>query len=167
GRVAGVQMQQNSGMPGSSNSVRVRGISSLSASTEPIYVIDGVIIEGGATNGDNTNTNALASINPADIVYIDVLKDASATAIYGSRASNGVIVITTKRGKAGYSTISYYGSMGMQQLPKKMDMLNLRQYAEHRNVLASYSMVNPNNNFIRPELLGEGTDWQDELFNDA
>ncbi|MFD1628863.1 SusC/RagA family TonB-linked outer membrane protein [Pseudopedobacter beijingensis] len=167
GRVAGVQMQQNSGMPGSSNTVRVRGINSLSASTEPIYVIDGVIIEGGASSGANTNTNALASINPTDIVSIDVLKDASATAIYGSRASNGVIVITTKRGKSGTSTISYYGSMGMQQLPKKMDMLNLRQYAEHRNVLASYSLINPNNNFINPELLGEGTDWQEELFNNA
>jgi TonB-linked SusC/RagA family outer membrane protein len=167
GRVAGVQMQQNSGMPGSSNTVRVRGISSLSASTEPIYVIDGVIIEGGASSGANTNTNALASINPADVVSIDVLKDASATAIYGSRASNGVIVITTKRGKSGQSTISYYGGIGMQQLPKKMDMLNLRQYAEHRNTLSSYNLVNPNNNFIRPELLGEGTDWQEELFNDA
>lgn len=167
GRVAGVQMQQNSGMPGSSNTVRVRGISSLSASTEPIYVIDGVIIEGGASSGSNTNTNALASINPADVVSIDVLKDASATAIYGSRASNGVIVITTKRGKSGQSTISYYGSMGLQQLPKKMDMLNLRQYAEHRNTLASFSLVNPNNNFIKPELLGDGTDWQEELFNNA
>jgi len=167
GRVAGVQMQQNSGMPGSSNTVRIRGISSLSASTEPIYVIDGVIIEGGASSGANTNTNALASINPADVVSIDVLKDASATAIYGSRASNGVIVITTRRGKSGQSVISYNGSVGLQQLPKKMDMLNLRQYAEHRNTLASYSLINPNSNFIRPELLGEGTDWQDELFNNA
>lgn len=167
GRVAGVQMQQNSGMPGSSNSVRIRGISSLSASTEPIYVIDGVIIDGGSADGSSTNTNALASINPADIVSIDVLKDASATAIYGSRASNGVIVITTKRGRAGHSTPSYHGYVGMQQIPTKMDVLNLRQYAEHRNTLARYNIANPNNNFIRPELLGDGTDWQNELFNNA
>ncbi|SEK77368.1 SusC/RagA family TonB-linked outer membrane protein [Parapedobacter koreensis] len=167
GRVAGVQFQQNSGMPGASNSVRIRGISSLSASTEPIYVIDGVIIEGGAAGGDNTNTNALASINPMDIVSVDVLKDASATAIYGSRASNGVIVITTRRGKAGFSTLSYHGYTGMQQIPKKMDVLNLRQYAAHRNTLADYNISTPNNNFIRPDLLGEGTDWQSELFNNA
>lgn len=167
GRVAGVQMQQNSGMPGSSNSVRIRGISSLSGSTEPIYVIDGVIIDGGSVDGSSTNTNALASINPADIVSIDVLKDASATAIYGSRASNGVIVITTKRGRAGHSTMSYHGYVGLQQIPTKMDMLNLRQYAEHRNTLAQYNIANANNNFIRPELLGDGTDWQGELFNNA
>lgn len=167
GRVAGVQLQQNSGMPGASNSVRVRGISSLSAATDPIYVIDGVIIEGGASSGDNTNTNALAAINPMDIVSIDVLKDASATAIYGSRASNGVIVITTRRGRAGYSTLSYHGYTGMQQIPKKMDVLDLRQYAEHRNTLASYNISSPNNNFIRPDLLGQGTDWQSELFNTA
>jgi len=166
GRVAGVQLQQNSGMPGASNSVRIRGISSLSASTEPIYVIDGVVIEGGSTDG-STNTNALASINPADIVSVDVLKDASATAIYGSRASNGVIVITTRRGKAGSSTLSYHGYTGMQQIPKKMDVLNLRQYAEHRNTLADANISTPNNSFIRPDLLGEGTDWQDELFNNA
>lgn len=167
GRVAGVQVQQNSGMPGSSNSVRVRGISSLSASTDPIYVIDGVIIEGGSSSEGNINTNALASINTEDIVSIDVLKDASATAIYGSRASNGVIVITTKRGREGEMKIDYHGYVGMQQLPKRMDLLNLREYAAHRNVLADNGIVNRNGNFINPQLLGEGTDWQKELFNNA
>lgn len=167
GRVAGVQFQQNSGMPGASNSLRIRGISSLSAATDPIYVIDGVIIDGGSADAGNTNTNALASINPMDIVSIDVLKDASATAIYGSRASNGVIVITTKRGQAGQATVSYHGLGGMQQIPKRMDLLDLPQYAEHRNLLATLNMANPNNNFVRPDLLGPGTDWQRELFNNA
>jgi TonB-linked SusC/RagA family outer membrane protein len=167
GRAAGVQVQQNSGMPGASTSIRIRGISSLSASNEPIYVIDGVIIDGGATSSTNTNTNALANINPADIVSMDILKDASATAIYGSRASNGVIMITTKRGQKGEATISYNGYMGWQQMPKKLDVLNLREYAANRNTLADLSLVNPSNNFLRPELLGEGTDWQDELFNTA
>ena len=167
GRAAGVQVQQNSGMPGASTSVRIRGVNSLSASTEPIYVIDGVIIEGGATSTNNTNTNALASINPADIVSMDILKDASATAIYGARASNGVIIITTRRGQKGEATVNYNGYVGWQQIPTKLDVLNLQQYAAHRNTLADLGLINYNNNFVRPDLLGEGTDWQGELFNTA
>ncbi|MDR0824451.1 MAG: TonB-dependent receptor [Prevotella sp.] len=167
GRAAGVQVQQNSGMPGSSTSVRIRGINSLSSSNEPIYVIDGVVIDGGATDQNSTNTNALANINPADIVSMDILKDASATAIYGSRAANGVIMITTKRGKKGEAAISYNGYVGWQMIPKKLDVLNLREYAAHRNVLADYGIATRNNNFVRPDLLGEGTDWQDELFTTA
>lgn len=167
GRAAGVQVQQNSGMPGASTSIRIRGISSLSASTEPIYVIDGVIIDGGSTSSNNTNTNALASINPGDIVSMEVLKDASATAIYGSRASNGVIIITTKRGVKGGATINYNGYMGWQQMPKKLAVLNLQEYAIHRNTLADLNISMANNNFVRPDLLGKGTDWQDELFNNA
>lgn len=88
GRAAGVQVQANSGMPGASSSIRIRGINSLNASNEPIFVIDGVIIDGSTGSGSD---NALASINPSDIVSMDVLKDASATAIYGARAANGVI----------------------------------------------------------------------------
>src|SRR5690606_38243244 len=95
GRAAGVQIQQNSGAPGSSSSIRIRGISSLNGSNEPIFVIDGVIIDGAT---GSSNSNPLSSINPSDILSMDVLKDASATAIYGSRAANGVIIITTKRG---------------------------------------------------------------------
>ncbi|MCE5330666.1 MAG: TonB-dependent receptor [Bacteroidales bacterium] len=167
GRAAGVQVQQNSGMPGASTSIRIRGINSLSASSEPIYVIDGVIIEGGATSSGNTNTNALASINPADIVSMDILKDASATAIYGSRGSNGVIIITTKRGQKGEATINYNGYVGWQQIPTKLDVLDLQQYATHRNNLADLGLISYNNNFVRPDLLGKGTDWQDELFNTA
>jgi len=167
GHVAGVDIQQNSGMPGASTSIRVRGINSLSSSNEPIYVIDGIIIDGGGT--DNTgNTNALANINPADIVSIDILKDASATAIYGSRGANGVIIITTKRGQKGESNVSYNGYVGWQTIPKKLDLLNLQQYAIQRNVLADNGIIaTHNNSFVRPDLLGQGTDWQDELFKTA
>ncbi|MDR2813220.1 MAG: TonB-dependent receptor [Prevotellaceae bacterium] len=168
GHAAGVQVMQNSGMPGASTSVRIRGVSSLSASNEPIYVIDGVIIDGGGMNGaSSTNTNALASINPADIVSMDILKDASATAIYGSRASNGVIIITTKRGQKGDATISYNGYTGWQEMPKKLDMLNLREYAANRQTLADLGLLTLSNSFARPDLLGDGTDWQEELFNRA
>jgi TonB-linked SusC/RagA family outer membrane protein len=167
GRAAGVQVQQNSGMPGASTSIRIRGINSLNSSNEPIYVIDGVIIDGGGTSQNSTNTSALANINPADIVSMDILKDASATAIYGARAANGVIIITTKRGQSGDAQVSYNGFVGAQMIPKRLELLNLRQYAEHRNVLAANGMVNQNNSFVRPDLLGAGTDWQKELFTTA
>ncbi|MDR0866812.1 MAG: TonB-dependent receptor [Candidatus Symbiothrix sp.] len=165
GRAAGVQVQQNSGAPGASTSIRIRGINSLNASTEPIFVIDGVIIQRSLNAG--AETNPLATINPADIVSMDILKDASATAIYGAQASNGVIIINTKRGKKGEAIVTYNGYVGWQQLPKHLDVLNLQQYAEIRTVKAEYGQVRPNNNFVRPDLLGKGTDWQNELFNTA
>ena len=93
GRAAGVQIQANTGTPGGSSTIRIRGTNSLNASSQPIFVIDGVIID--SDGGDNGNSNPLAGINPSDILTMDILKDASATAIYGSRASNGVIMITT------------------------------------------------------------------------
>jgi len=164
GRAAGVQVQQNSGAPGSSSSIRIRGISSLNLSNEPIFVIDGIIIDG--STGSETE-NALASINPSDIVSLDVLKDASATAIYGSRASNGVIIITTKRGQEGQASITYDGYTGWQEMPKKLDLLNLQEYAIHKNKRTELGIVMPDDHFVRPELLGEGTDWQEELFTRA
>lgn len=164
GRAAGVQVQQNSGMPGGSSSIRIRGINSLNSSNEPIYVIDGVIIDG-STN--STSSNAISSINPSDIVSMDVLKDASATAIYGSRAANGVIMITTKRGKSGEAKISYNGYTGWQEMPKMLDMLNLQEYAYHKNARTTAGIVMGDSYFVRPELLGEGTDWQTEMFKQA
>lgn len=165
GRAAGVQIQANSGTPGASTSIRIRGINSLNATNQPIFVIDGVVIDSAT---DDESSNPLSSINPSDIVSMDVLKDASATAIYGSRASNGVIMITTKRGKSGEATVTYDMYLGWQEMPKKYDMLNLREYAEHHNFRADYlSSVDKNNAFVRPDLLGEGTDWQDELFRQA
>lgn len=109
----------------------IRGINSLNGN-EPLYVIDGVAISGN-TDG---NSSVLSSINPSDIVSMEILKDASATAIYGSRASNGVVLITTNQGKAGKTKVSYEGYYGLQQLPKKLDVLNLREYAEYQNLRA-------------------------------
>ena len=165
GRAAGVQIQANTGTPGGSSTIRIRGTNSLNASSQPIFVIDGVIID--SDGGDDGNSNPLAGINPSDILTMDILKDASATAIYGSRASNGVIMITTKRGKAGEATLTYDGYVGWQQMPKKLDVLNLRQYAEHNNDIADAQIKTHSGTFLRPELLGAGTDWQDELFKTA
>lgn len=165
GRAAGVQIQANTGTPGGSSTIRIRGTNSLNASSQPIFVIDGVIID--SDGGDDGNSNPLAGINPSDILTMDILKDASATAIYGSRASNGVIMITTKRGKAGEATLTYDGYVGWQQMPKKLDVLNLRQYAEHNNDIADAQIKTHSGTFLRPELLGEGTDWQDEMFHTA
>ncbi|MDE7147496.1 MAG: SusC/RagA family TonB-linked outer membrane protein, partial [Duncaniella sp.] len=151
--------------PGAATSIRIRGINSLNATNQPIFVIDGVVID--STTDDETS-NPLSSINPSDIVSMDILKDASATAIYGSRASNGVIMITTKRGKSGEATVTYDMYLGWQEMPKKYDLLNLREYAEHHNYRAEYiSSVDQSAAFIRPDLLGKGTDWQDELFRKA
>ena len=165
GRAAGVQVQANTGTPGGSSTIRIRGTNSLNATSQPIFVIDGVIIDSSA--GDNGDSNPLASINPSDIVSMDILKDASATAIYGSRASNGVIMITTKKGQAGEATVTYDGYVGWQQMPKKLEVMNLREYAEHNNAIADAQIKNASSIYVRPDLLGEGTDWQDELFRNA
>nr|WP_315197624.1 TonB-dependent receptor [uncultured Flavobacterium sp.] len=164
GRAAGVQVSANSGAPGAASSVRIRGISSLNASNEPIYVIDGVIIDGSTTNA---NFNPISSINPSDIVSIDVLKDASATAIYGSRAANGVIMVTTKRGKKGELALSIDSYVGWQEIPKHLDLLNLQEYGTLKNTRSDLGIVERDANFIRTDLLGEGTDWQKELFTTA
>ena len=164
GRAAGVQIQQNSGAPGGSSSIRIRGISSITGSNEPIFVIDGVIVDSNTGQGGQ---NAFASINPSDIESIDILKDASATAIYGSRAANGVILITTKRGQAGEMRVNFDTYVGFQELPKHLDMLNLQEYAIHKNTRSELGIVQQDPNFIRPELLGEGTDWQEEMFDRA
>lgn len=165
GRAAGVSIQANSGTPGASTSIRIRGINSLNATNQPIFVIDGVVVDSST---DSESSNPLASINPSDIVSMDILKDASATAIYGSRASNGVIMITTKKGMSGESTVTYDMYMGWQEMPKQYEMLNLREFAEHYNYLANEkNLMDPSNAYLRPDLLGEGTNWQDELFHKA
>lgn len=165
GRAAGVQIQANSGTPGASTSIRIRGINSLNATNQPIFVIDGVVIDSAT---DDESANPLSAINPSDIVSMDILKDASATAIYGSRASNGVIMITTKRGSAGNATVTYDGYVGWQEMPKKYDMLNLREYARHHNYRANeLNLLDPSSAFVNPDVLGDGTDWQDELFKKA
>ncbi|GHA78494.1 SusC/RagA family TonB-linked outer membrane protein [Pontibacter akesuensis] len=180
GRVAGVQVTQNSGAPGGAVSIRIRGTNSITGSNEPLYVIDGIQIQGdgarsagfdwsGAAGGQQSNSSSpLANLSPNDIESMEVLKDASATAIYGSRAANGVVIITTKRGKKGEARISYDGYYAIQELPKKLDMMNLREYAEYNNQLAAeLTGVAQNERFMDPSLLGPGTDWQDEVFQTA
>ncbi|MEQ8471774.1 MAG: TonB-dependent receptor [Marinoscillum sp.] len=177
GRVAGLQATQNSGQPGGAVSIRIRGTTSLTQSSEPLYVIDGIQVggqaqgitgfdwQGGSGGQQGAASNPMASINPNDIASIEVLKDASATAIYGSRAANGVIIITTKRGKKGESKISYNGFYAVQDVYKTVDMMNLREYAEYNNEVAQeVSTINSNDNFADPSLLGEGTDWQEAIF---
>ena len=171
GRAAGVYVTQNSGSPGGGVSIRIRGIGST-LTAEPLYVIDGVPVvndnQGSSSNfaeldGGGQNPNALNTINPSDIQSIEILKDASATAIYGSRAANGVVLITTKRGAEGQSNISFETYYGIQELARKVPVLNLREYAEY------YAEVGWDGieEFERPELLGQGTDWQDAVFRQA
>lgn len=162
GRIAGVQVTQNSGAPGGAISVQIRGINSLNGN-EPLYVIDGIAVSGNTSS----NTSTLASINPSDITNIEVLKDASATAIYGSRASNGVVIITTKRGQEGKAKIQYEGYVGWQKMPKYLDVMNLYEYADFYNQRAAVRGWGENAAYADPSLLTEGTNWQKELFQTA
>jgi TonB-linked SusC/RagA family outer membrane protein len=138
GHATGVQVTQSSGSPGGAVSIRIRGGNSITGGNEPLYVIDGFPVynnnsdaNAGALNGPNVS--ALASINPNDIESIDILKDASATAIYGSRGANGVINLTTKRGKVGANTVTYSGSYGTQEITKTIDLLNAQDWAILKN----------------------------------
>ncbi|WP_276500699.1 SusC/RagA family TonB-linked outer membrane protein [Terrimonas pollutisoli] len=165
GKVAGVVVQQISGQPGGGVSIQVHGVSSISGSNSPLYVIDGVIIP--PTNDPGNGANPLNAINPSEIESIDVLKDASATAIYGSQATNGVIVITTKRGSVAPPQISYDGYYGYQKLPKKLPTVNLQQLASFINDRAAVWTFDERPEFANPKYLGTGTDWQNELFRTA
>lgn len=168
GRAAGVYVTQNDGAPGGALSIRIRGIGST-LTAEPLYVIDGVPIVNdnqgssatfGALDGGGQASNALNTINPNDVERIEVLKDASATAIYGARAANGVVLITTKRGAAGKSQISLDSYVGASQVLRKLDVMNLREYAKYFGEINGAQLEE----FERPELLGDGTDWQDAVF---
>jgi TonB-dependent starch-binding outer membrane protein SusC len=168
GRAAGVYVTQNSGQPGGGMSVTIRGISTLNPNTQPLWVIDGVQIQNGDVSyGSQSTSNPLAGLNPNDIEDIQILQGPSATAIYGARASNGVIMVTTKRGKAGDFKINYAYQYNLQTPPKSLPVMNLRQYAQfvkEYHVLAGGTTPNE---FLDPSLLGEGTDWQKELLNNA
>lgn len=173
GKIAGVTVTNNSGQPGGGVSVRVRGITSVN-NNEPLYVIDGVPISATDANsiafnmlgggGGQTANSVLASLNPNDIESIDVLKDASAQAIYGSQAANGVIIINTKRGKAGEGKFNYDVYYGKQVAPKTLDMLNLRDFARYQNEVAALTGITPSGELANPDVLGEGTDWQEAIF---
>src|SRR5213078_3178210 len=127
GKVAGVQVTSNSGMPGVGIQVRVRGTGSITANTEPLYVIDGLPAEQGSNDTDPKN-NPLMSVDPNEIESIDILKDASATAIYGARGANGVVLITTKRGRTGTSQFTVESSVGFQNIAKTIPVLNAPQF---------------------------------------
>lgn len=180
GRAAGVTAVQTSGAPGSSSSIRVRGQATINANAEPLYVIDGVIVQGGGNsgasfglgdalgNGAVSTISPLSTINPADIVSMEILKDASATAIYGAQGANGVILITTKRGKAGEAKFTYDGMFAVSQQNVRVDMMNLREYAEFYNEMIRIGEEYETNPYYAdPSLLGVGTNWQDAVFQTA
>ena len=164
GRAAGVYITQNSGQPGGGISVNIRGVSSINGNTEPLYVIDGVQVMGGGTAN---SSNPLAGLNPNDIEDMQILQGPSATAIYGSRATNGVILITTKRGKSGDFKINYNVQYNVQTPPKHVDVMTLPQYAQMQKEYKAIAGGTVREELLDPSILGPGTDWQDELFNNA
>lgn len=180
GRAAGVTAVTTSGAPGSSSSIRVRGQATINANAEPLYVIDGVIVQGGGNtgadfglgdalgNGKVSTISPLSTINPADIVSMEILKDASATAIYGAQGANGVVLITTKHGKSGEAKFSYDGMVAMSRQAVRLNMMNLREYAQYYNEMIEEGDINETNPYYAtPSLLGKGTNWQDEIFRTA
>lgn len=166
-RAPGVQVTQASSAPGGGVSVRIRGSNSINSGSEPLYVIDGFPIypDNGSygVGGNRRPTNVMASINPNDIESIEVLKDASATSIYGSRGSNGVVLITTKRGKAGESKVDYDGSTSFQSIAKKIDVLNGGEFATYMNTLEVSQGGSPIYTQAEIDAIGEGTNWLDEI----
>jgi TonB-linked SusC/RagA family outer membrane protein len=190
GRAAGVQVTQNAANPGSGISVRIRGTSSLRGNNEPLYVVDGIIISSAsedvvATGGNNTGQeqqNGLNGINPRDIEDIQILKDASATAIYGSRGANGVILITTKKGTPNQVKTNFFVNTSMRSVTKTYDVLDAFDYARYRNesnlkTTATgfpafhiegnqlYQIVNNDGNVSISDTPVTTVDWQDELLN--
>src|SRR5437867_3362208 len=142
GRAAGVQVLSNSGMPGVGASVRIRGTNSLTANSEPLYVVDGIPAEQGSSSSD-PKSNPLMSIDPNAIESIDVLKDASAKAIYGARGANGVVLITTKRGRSGESHFTVESSYGFQRISRFIPVLTGPQYMQLRNDAVLNSAKDP------------------------
>lgn len=176
GKVAGLNVTNNSGQPGGGVSVRVRGVTSIN-SNDPLIVIDGVRFRNsekgnagfaglGGSDGQTSNS-VMSTLNPNDIESIDVLKDASAQAIYGSEAANGVILITTKKGKAGEGKINYDFYVGTSQVYRKLDLMNLQQFAEYQNSVVGLIGRDSTAEFKDPTVLGPGTDWQDAIFQNG
>ncbi|MFT2010575.1 TonB-dependent receptor [Pontibacter sp. 13R65] len=151
GRTSGLTITQNSGQPGAASTVRVRGTTTINNS-DPLYIVDGVQIGGG-----------IDYLSQADIESIEVLKDAASAAIYGARAANGVIIVTTKKGKSGQMAVNYNGFLGTQAPWRRLDLLNAREYATLYNE-ASAAGGGPIR-FQNPSAIGQGTDWQDAVFS--
>jgi TonB-dependent SusC/RagA subfamily outer membrane receptor len=152
GQASGVMITQNHGAPGAGMQVRIRGVGTIGDS-DPLYVIDGVPTKDG-----------INSLNTSDIESISILKDASASAIYGTRSSNGVILITTKRGKAGVTDVVFNSQYGVQMISNKLDLLNAEQYAD----ICDEALVNAGMPKVwNGSVAGKGTDWQDVVFQNA
>ena len=163
GRAAGMQISTNSGAAGSSASIQIRGINSLNSTNEPVYVIDGAIVSSGA--GDDVYSNPLADLNPNDVESIEILKDASATAIYGSQAANGVIIVNMKKGKESSAPkIGFKTQIGMDMLQHKVDVMDMQQLASW---IKGVNGEKTSDYFASPETLAKGTDWQDAIFRNA
>jgi TonB-linked SusC/RagA family outer membrane protein len=175
GRAAGVQITSANGMPGSAMTVRIRGTSSITSSSEPLYVVDGVpVITGNFSNGWADGTNTLSALSPSDIESIEVLKDASAAAIYGSRSANGVVLITTKSGKSGQTKFNAGYWVGVNQITNIPDMLNSSEYVEYGKIAWANSGNDTTDNYqafydnlpygITREMIDTtDTDWIDEM----
>ncbi len=172
GQVAGLNVTAASGQPGAESSIRIRGGNSVNASNEPLYVVDGFIYFKDASSNSTGlgsiegSLNPLATINPNDIESIEVLKDISATAIYGSRGANGVILITTKKGKQGEkkASINYGYSLGFSNVTKKLDLMNASEWAQFQK-----TYYNNKGGYTDEQIaaLGKGTDWQDAVLRTA
>lgn len=167
GKVAGLQVTNGGGSPGEGSTIRIRGGSSLNANNDPLIVIDGLPVDGGSSGG----RNFLATINQNNIESATVLKDASATAIYGSRASNGVIIITTKKGKSGELKVEYNGNLSYSKLVKQVDVLSANQFRDYVNANGRVETDPLKPNFgenVHALLLGQSnTDWQDKIYQVA
>ncbi len=157
GRVAGVQIKQNTGAPGGSISVRIRGTNSIKGSNEPLYVVDGFPVSG----------TSLTFVNNSEIESMEILKDASATAIYGSRGANGVVLVTTKSGKAGRTKVDIESSIGRQTLSRKLELTNATEYARIYNEMLVNDGLQPYFTEAAINEVGEGFDWQDFVFRKA
>ena len=164
GAVAGLNVSTTSGQPGAVSNIRIRGGNSITGGNEPLYVIDGLIVYNDASStktgaaGNDASLDPLAFLNPSDIESIEVLKDVSATAIYGTRGANGVIIITTKKGSHGRNTINYSGTFGWSSAAKKLDFLNAQQFTE------LYNELNPSSPLSAPTA---NYDWQDAALRNA
>jgi len=167
GRAAGVQIQNTSGILGAAPQIRIRGVNSISSGTQPLIVVDGVPVFSGNVGGF-TPANALGDINPNDIESYEILKDGAATAIYGSRAANGVLLITTKRGQKGKAQFTYDGNYGVAQATKLFDLLGAEDFVTIQNEKYKNAAANPVANLQkRPDGSTVDTDWQDLIFRSA
>lgn len=174
GKVAGARVVETTGAPGGGLSINIRGASSVNAGTGPLYVIDGLPVEnmsaqagsGAGFTGSRAGRSEISALNPADIKSIEILKDASATAIYGSRGANGVVLITTKGGQAGEIQVDYSGYAGVQNPSNELDLLTPQQYQSVINGIIDDGGGNPEQRVDQIANNGAGTDWRSQVYND-